>query len=172
MSVTIELAIKDTEGKESQQTKEAFAEKKLPGITIGRYFEVSLRETKKKDTQTISELPEKLKMTVCIPEHLKAENRRFYILRLHTEKDGNQDFAQLSDEDDNPDTITFSTDKFSSYAIAYIDLETETVGALENTESATGNHSAINAVMAVVIAVAIGITSLLIWYITVKKRSR
>ena len=172
MPVTIELAIRDTEGKESQQTKEAFDEKKLPGNMIGRYFEVSLRETKKKDTQTISELPEKLKVTVCIPEHLKAENRKFYILRLHTERDGSQDFAQLSDEDDNPDTITFSTDKFSSYAIAYIDWETGTAEALENTDSVTGNKNAINAIMAVVIAVAIGITSLLIWYITVKKRSR
>lgn len=172
MPVTIELAIKDTEGKESQQTKEAFEEKKLPGIKIGRYFEVSLRETKKKDTQTISELPQKLKVTVCIPEHLKAENRKFFILRLHTEKDGNQDFAQLSDEDDNPDTITFSTDKFSSYAIGYIDWETGTAEALENTESVTGNNNAINVIVAVVIAVAIGITSLLIWYITVKKRSR
>lgn len=172
MPVTIELAIKDTEGKESQLTKEAFEEKKLPGIMIGRYFEISLKETKKKDTQTISELSEKLKVTVCIPEHLKAENRKFYILRLHTEKDGSQDFAQLSDEDDNPDTITFSTDKFSSYAIAYVDWETETAEALENTESVTGHNSAINVIMAVVIAVAIGITSLLIWYITVKKRSR
>lgn len=172
MPVTIELAIKDTEGRESQQTKEAFEEKKLPGITIGRYFEVSLRETKKKDTQTISELPEELKMTVCIPEHLKAENRKFYILRLHTEKDGSQDFAQLSDEDDNPDTITFSTHKFSSYAIGYIDWETGTAEALENTENVTGNNSAISVIMAVVIAIAIGITSLFIWYITVKKRSR
>lgn len=172
MPVTIELAIKDTEGKESQQTKEVFEEKKLPGIRIGRYFEVSLRETKKKDTQMISELPEKLKMTVCIPEQLKAENRKFYILRLHTEKDGSQDFAQLSDEDDNPDTITFSTDKFSSYVIAYIDWEAETVEALENVENVTGNNSAVNVIMAVVIALAIGITSLLIWYMTVKKRSR
>ncbi|MDE7232146.1 MAG: hypothetical protein K2N37_03630, partial [Lachnospiraceae bacterium] len=40
MPVTIELAIKDTEGKESQQTKEVFEEQKLPGIMIGRYFEV------------------------------------------------------------------------------------------------------------------------------------
>ena len=172
MPVTIELAIKDTEGKESQQIKEAFEEKKLPGIKIGRYFEVSLRETKKKDTQTISELPEKLKVTVCIPEHLKAEDRKFYILRLHTEKDGSQDFAQLSDEDDNPDTITFSTDRFSSYAIGYIDWETEPSEALEDTESVAGNNSAINVIMAVVIAAAIGIISLLIWYITVKKRSR
>ena len=172
MPVTIELAIKDTEGNESQQTKEAFAEKKLPGIKIGRYFEVSLRETKKKDTQTISELPEKLKVTVCIPEHLKAEDRKFYILRLHTKKDGSQDFAQLSDEDDNPDTITFSTDRFSSYAIGYIDWETEPAEALEDTESVADNNSAINIIMAIVIAAAIGITSLLIWYMTVKKRSR
>ena len=40
------------------------------------------------------------------------------MLRLHTKEDGSREFAQLSDEDDNPDTITFSTDKFSPYAIA------------------------------------------------------
>ncbi len=51
---------------------------------------------------------------IGIPETLKAEGREFTIIRSH---DGT--YTLLPDLDDNPDTITVSTDLFSAYAIAY-----------------------------------------------------
>lgn len=123
--VSINLHIEDANGEETPQVQKAFAEKKLPGMNVGQYFEVFLMTSKNNDTQMVSELPEALKVVINVPSHLKMENRKFYILRLHTKEDGSQDFAQLADEDDNPDTITFSTDKFSPYAIAYIDWKQE-----------------------------------------------
>ena len=123
--ISINLHIEDANGEETPQVQKAFAEKKLPGMNVGQYFEVFLMASKNNDTQMVSELPEALRVVINVPAHLKRENRKFYILRLHTKEDGSQDFAQLADEDDNPDTITFSTDKFSPYAIAYIDWQQE-----------------------------------------------
>ncbi len=175
LPVTIDLYIKDTEGKETQEVREGFEEKKLPGMEIGRHFEISLKETKGKETQTVSELPEKLKVAIRVPEPLKAENRRFYILRLHTKEDGSRDFAQLTDEDDSPDTITFSTDKLSSCAIAYFDWETADASEAETEgpEAAKGaaNDKSVASVAAVLAAaLAVGVISLLVGYVVVKKR--
>ncbi|MCM1123449.1 MAG: Ig-like domain-containing protein [Eubacterium sp.] len=169
LSVTIELSVNDTEGKTALRTKEAFEEKKLPGMEIGRYFEISLKEMKNKKTQSVSVLPEKLQVVITVPEPLQKENRQFYILRLHEEEDGSQAFAQLSDEDDTADTITFSTDQFSPYAIAYIDFEAGEADALAVEDN--GGTTAVKAIVAVIVALAIGITSLGVWYIMNRRRS-
>ncbi len=76
-------------------------------MTIGHYFEMNLVKSQKNETQPILELSQELKVQINVPEHLKAEDREFYILRVYTKEDGTQEFAQLSDEDDDPDTITF-----------------------------------------------------------------
>lgn len=160
--VAINLYVEDTDGREPAQVQKEFAEKKLPGMNIGQYFEVSLTASRKGETQTIFELPSALKVVIDVPEHLKAERRRFYILRLHTGEDGSQEFAQLSDEDDNPDTITFSTDKFSPYAIAYIDGDAK--HAADEAGALARNRGMRNAagIVIVLLAVIVTVTGLLL----------
>lgn len=164
----IDLYVEDAGDREAAQVKKEFTEKKLPGMNIGQYFEVSLTASKKGETQTISALPTALKVVINVPEHLKAEKRRFYVLRLHTKEDGSREFAQLSDEDDNPDTITFSTDRFSSYAIAYIDWDAEHAG--DGTEASAKSRRMRNAagIVIVLLAVIVTVTGLLL--IAGKKR--
>lgn len=173
LPVTLELTVKDTEGKESQETKDTFEERKLPGMEIGRYFEISLRETKGEETRTVPALAQKLQVTVRIPEPLTAQNRRFYILRLYTEADGSKEFTQLPDEDDDPDTITFSTDKFSPCAIAYIDWETEAVedaqDTLDTPDKADGRGVS-GFVAAAAVVLGIGMTALLIWVFAARRK--
>jgi len=77
----INLYVKDMDGREPEQVRKEFAEKKLPGMSIGRYFEVSLTASKGGETQTISELPSALKVVIDVPEPLIE-----YILSCH----GNQ----------------------------------------------------------------------------------
>lgn len=168
LPVSIDLSIRDMEGKTSQEVKDAFEEKKLPGMTIGRYFEITLEETKNEKKEAVSELSEKLKVVIHVPQPLQAEDRKFYVLRLHTGQDGSQEFAQLLDEDEEPDTITFSTDKFSPYAIAYIDWETEK--AEESDKEPDRESKAKNAAGAVIVAMAVIVTATGIWYIIGKKR--
>ena len=177
LPVSMELYIKDTEGKESKETKEEFEQRKLPGMRIGRYFEISLSETKGKDTEKVLALPKELRMTIGVPEHLKAEKRKFYILILQTDESAKQGLIQLADEDESPDTITFSTDRLSRCAIAYIDMET---GNEETTEGETtveekgidSAKNAMDAVAAIAVMLAAGATLLLLWYGIVKKRSK
>ncbi len=161
----IHLYIEDANGKEPAQVQKDFAENKLPGMSIGQYFEVSLTARKQGETQTISELPTALQVVIDVPEHLKVEKRQFYVLRLHTKEDGSREFAQLADEDDNPDTITFSTDKFSPYAIAYIDWNVK-----DRETGADKNRGMRNAAGIVIVLLAMAVTVTGILYIAGKKR--
>lgn len=168
LPVSIELSIRDTEGKTPQSVKDAFEEKKLPGMTIGRYFEIALEETKKEEKESVSALADKLKVVIHVPKPLQAEERQFYILGLHTGKDGRQELSQLPDEDESPDTITFSTDKFSPCAIAYIDWESE--DAKNADKEADEDNRAKTAAGAVVFIMALIVTVTGIWYIAGRKR--
>lgn len=168
--VSINLHIEDANGEEPPQVQKAFAENKLPGMNIGQYFEVFLMASKNNDTQMVSQLPKALKVVINVPQHLKMENRKFYILRLHTKEDGSQEFAQLVDEDNNPDTITFSTDRFSPYAIAYIDWQPESDEFPEVVESEPDNRGLRNAAGIVIVFMALAVTVTGILYIVGKKR--
>lgn len=168
LPVSLDLFIRDMEGKTSQEVKDAFEEKKLPGMTIGRYFEISLEETKKGEKETVSELAEKLKVVIHVPQPLQKEDRKFYILELYTDKDGSRELAQLPDEDEDFSTITFSTDKFSPCAIAYIDWETEDTAKPEKQEVRDDKKKTAAGAVVVVMAVIVTVTG--IWYIVGRKR--
>lgn len=168
--VAIDLYIENTNGKETPQIQQGFAENKLPGTNIGQYFEVSLTAAKEGETQEISELPTTLQVVLAVPAHLKAEGRRFYVLRLHTKADGSREFAQLSDEDDNPDTITFSTDKFSPYAIAYIDRDAGKGAAADEAGTAAKSRGMRNAAGIAIVLLAVVVTVTGVLYIAGKRR--
>lgn len=171
LPVAIDFAIRDREGKVSQETKDIFEERKPSGMTIGRYFEITLEKRKKgEEKESVSELAEKIKVVLHVPQPLQAQDREFYILGLHTQKDSGPEFVQLSDEDENPDTITFSADRFSSYAIAYIDREKEEEEEGKTEREAVQNSRAKNAAGAVIVVMAVIVTATGIWYIAGKRR--
>lgn len=64
----------------------------------------------------MTEAEKPIEIIIGISEKLQEEGRTYYIIRAH---DGVYTF--MNDMDDNPDTITVSTDRFSSYAIAYVE---------------------------------------------------
>lgn len=170
LPVIIKLSIDDIDGEQTQSTVKSFEDNKLPGMTIGHYFEVSLVKTEKNETRPISELSQALEVKINIPQHLKADNREFYILRLHTKEDGSQDFAQLPDEDENPDTITFSTDRFSSYAIAYIDWPENKTEDSDVEDDTVRDNGVVYVVVIMAVAIAVVVTFFLLWYISRKKK--
>lgn len=65
----------------------------------------------------IPETSEKLTFKVAIPENLKKDGRKFYVLRLH---DGKIDKLPVNEDG------TFETDKFSSYMLVYEDVKATT----------------------------------------------
>lgn len=70
-----------------------------------------------KNEGLITQTTKGLTFKVAIPESLKKEGRKFYVLRLH---DGKIDKLEVSTEG------TFTTDKFSSYMLVYEDVATPT----------------------------------------------
>ena len=168
LPVALDLSITDMEGKAPQEIKAAFEEKKLPGMTVGRHFEVTLEETKNNKTRSVSEISEEIKVVIHVPKPLQAEDRRFYVLRLHTMRDGSQELAQLVDEDEDPATIPFSTDKFTPCAIAYMDWEPEE--AVSSDHKPGKDSSMRNAAGIAIVVMAAIVTATGIWYIAGKKR--
>lgn len=64
----------------------------------------------------LKELKEPIKLEIEIPDNLKKSSRKFFVVRLH---DGIVEKLESIMNDDG--TLTFITDKFSTYALAYED---------------------------------------------------
>lgn len=97
---------------------EAYREE-VPGLVLGMYVDISMFvKIGGGDWNAITETDEPIEVVVNIPEKLLSDNREFYIIRAH-----NGEYTFMDDMDDASDTITVSTDLFSSYAIAYVETE-------------------------------------------------
>ena len=70
-----------------------------------------------KNEGLISETDGKLTFKVAIPENLKKDGRKFYVLRAH---DGKVEKLPVNEDG------TFETDKFSSYMLVYEDVKSTT----------------------------------------------
>lgn len=88
------------------------------GFAVGQYLDISLFKIMGENRSAISETATKLTIVIGVPDSLKSEDsakpRTFAIIRVH---DGVAEI--LVDLDDDADTITIATDRFSAYAIIY-----------------------------------------------------
>ncbi len=67
---------------------------------------------------TLNKLEEEITITVAIPEELKVEGRTYKVIRNH-----NGEVTVLDTVVNEDGTISFKTDRFSTYALAYADEE-------------------------------------------------
>ena len=91
-------------------------------VNIAQYLDINILV--KADDQVIgevNELDKEVTFTVAIPEDLMKEGRTFYVIRVH---DGKAEKLDTVENDDG--TLTFKTDKFSTYALAYEDAQEPT----------------------------------------------
>ena len=85
--------------------------------TLGMYLKIDLiKKINGQQVGKITEINSPIRITIEIPENLRNNNRKFVIVRVH-----NGVAEILEDIDNDPDTITIMTDRFSTYAIAYKD---------------------------------------------------
>ena len=168
----------DNAGEEEPELITRTFEENMPkGMKVGQYFEMFLMKTCPDDTYVISELSKELQIVITVPEALREAKRDFYILRLHINEEGGFDYSEIADKDNNPDTITFSTDRFSPYAIAYIDRHekpAEVPETLETAENRAGHNDAANAAanFIVIAAIIMGITITICWMLYLIKRKK
>ena len=78
-----------------------------------QFFDLTMLKTADGITERVSELPTTMEVVIEIPQDIYKSGKNYSILRVH-----NGQVSVLPDLDDDPKTITFRTDRFSSYAIA------------------------------------------------------
>lgn len=128
-TIEIRIDVKDISNQVPEQDKETIEngikeyQKEMPGLTLGMYVDISMFiRVGEGDWNAITETRTPIEVIIGIPEQLQEKGRTYVIIRAHN---GVPTF--MNDVDDEPGTITVSTDLFSSYAIAYV--QTDGAGA-------------------------------------------
>ena len=151
----------------SDDEKKAVEEAIEDGV-IAKYFDISvLIKNSQNDAilDEITELSESIKFTITLDEELKnvpeGYERTYKIIRIH---DGKVEVLDATLSDDK-NSMEFSTDKFSTYAISYVDTKIEDDTTIKDDTKVdsdivqTGDYIYI-AVGVVVLIVAINVISL------------
>ena len=98
-------------------------------IIFGEYLDISLNiEADEQPLGSIHQLPAPIKISISIPKKLIKPNRTYYIIRYH---DGKADVLPTSQ---SSDTLTFETDRFSTYAIVYTDSPKASANTYDSTD--------------------------------------
>ena len=126
ISVTTSLDIKTITLAETEVQKitKALENNKIKGAKVSDFFDITIN-VKNANTDTIigtlPELKNVIELVVALPEDLlsveEGYTRTYYIVRNHN---GSLDIIDSVLSKDNK-SLTFSSDKFSTYAIAYVD---------------------------------------------------
>ncbi len=97
-------------------------EKSQNTATVAMYLDLSLIiKADETSIGNITNLDKPVKFTVVVPENLVKEGRNFYILRVHN------GVVEKIEPDQENNILTFSTDKFSTYAVIYEDKKVDDV---------------------------------------------
>lgn len=111
-----------TDAEKIKKELEVLTDKSQNTATVAMYLDLSL--TIKADETpigNITNLDKPVKFTVVVPENLVKEGRNFYILRVHN------GVVEKIEPDQEKNILTFSTDKFSTYAVVYEDKKVDDV---------------------------------------------
>lgn len=91
------------------------------GYTLGQYLDIDLFKIIGDSRSDITETAHKITVVIRVPDSLKntdgEKTRTFAVIRVHGGK-----AELLADLDNNEDTITIATDRFSTYAVVYKDM--------------------------------------------------
>ena len=83
--------------------------------TVGQYVNIDLIKLINEEVaEKITELNSPIRVTVEIPQNIRSSGRTYAVVRVH-----NGVSEILEDMDNDPNTITILTDKFSTYTIVY-----------------------------------------------------
>ncbi|MDE6724661.1 MAG: hypothetical protein K2J79_03560, partial [Ruminiclostridium sp.] len=92
----------------------------ISGCKLGQYLDVNLLKIIGDKQEHITETKGLITVTLEIPKTLLGEGRKYSIIRIH---DG--EASILPDLDNDDSTITFQSDKFSTYALVYSEGKAE-----------------------------------------------
>ena len=95
-------------------------QKEKSGLNIAGHLDISVEKNiEGKKWKKVSKLGEEIVIRFEIPTEMQVENAKYFVLRVH-----NGETVLLDDLDDGENTITISTNLFSTYSILYENAET------------------------------------------------
>lgn len=129
----IELRIKNIDSQVPQSDKELVIAN-LGDYTVGMYFDITLwKKVGNSSEKKVTNTKDSIAVTLSIPEELRSDSREFVLFRVH-----NGSVSILRDQDSATNTVTFETDRFSTYALAYKKVSTGTKAGSGSGSGETG----------------------------------
>ncbi len=123
VEIKIEMADKKDISSDEKQKIETVASEKVENIKIAEYVDITISVIKENGDKVgeLEELKDEITFEISVPENLpevaKGYSRVFYIIRNHN---GVIDIFETKAENGK---LEFASDKFSTYAVAYKDVE-------------------------------------------------
>ncbi|MDE7363239.1 MAG: hypothetical protein K2N38_15055, partial [Oscillospiraceae bacterium] len=111
--VKVVLQIDEAVPVEDKQAVESVLEAN-DDLRFAQYMNITLFKVINGDRTQVTKTDEPIRITFEVPEALRGANRTFAVIRVH---DG--EATLLSDLDNDENTVTIETDKFSTYALVY-----------------------------------------------------
>ena len=117
----------------SKEDNELFNKAMGDKYKVAGFYDINLFKGLNDDLkfEEVLETSDKVKVTLSIPTALpqvaEGYKRTYYVIRLHN---GKTDILDTTLTDDNK--VSFETDKFSSYALAYVDEKVDNTTKIEN----------------------------------------
>lgn len=147
-SGNLQLAISDAS--ESAVADAEEMKEKAGDAKIQLYLTMGLSQVVNKGNEStawenpLTDLKGSVSVTLSLPENLKNESGTFYVIREHKNSDGTTTYDRIQASHNKSDgTITFPTNKFSTYALAY-DADTPDNGGTDGDSSDSGNGGSSN----------------------------
>jgi len=127
-TIVTELVIENKKGEEVAEETIKLVEDAAKDIIedanteIAQYLDIKvvLKDSEAEELGTLNKLSEEITLTFEIPDEWKKEGRKFHVIRVH---EGKTDVLDVWENEDG--TVSFKTDRFSTYALVYTDADTE-----------------------------------------------
>lgn len=125
----VKLAVANAENTlaeaDSQKLEQLITE---AAYTVGSYLDITLSmQVGGLEKRMVTETAVPVEIVIAVPEGLRQTDNVFSVIRIH---DG--EVSVLKDLDENPDTVTIQTDRFSSYTLVYKEAQTRKLGDINN----------------------------------------
>lgn len=131
--ISVEVKIENIETEKILESEINEIEKNTAKDSIVQYFNIELLiKLGEEEIDNIEELEEELEFVMTIPEELIKEGRKFYIIRVHNGK------VEKIEPTLKDGKLVFKTNKFSTYALAYEDVQEENISNEKDETPKTG----------------------------------
>jgi hypothetical protein len=112
-----ELALTDTQRKDIQAKAAKQLGDKLDNLNYGIFLDITLTANVGDQDIPVTQTNGDISLTIDIPKDLQNDSYTYKILRLHDGDEGTE--ATLLDTTKDGQTLTFKTDRFSTYILMY-----------------------------------------------------